>query len=89
MVTVFPSHRKRSRKKPAALALKEKTVAVALDLESSGEFASVEKMLATTDANKFSPYLQTSAAELGGKRGGSEWRSGGGGGGLRNTQEPN
>ncbi|XP_018621174.1 ras-responsive element-binding protein 1 [Scleropages formosus] len=28
-----------------------------IDLESSGEFASVEKMLATTAANKFSPYL--------------------------------
>lgn len=50
--------------------MKEKSVG--LDLESSGEFASVEKMLATTDANKFSPYLQTSAAELGGPRGGSE-----------------
>ncbi|KAG5851079.1 hypothetical protein ANANG_G00089210 [Anguilla anguilla] len=33
-----------------------------LDLESSGEFASVEKMLATTDANKFSPYLQPGPA---------------------------
>uniref|UniRef100_A0A8C5M5X7 Ras-responsive element-binding protein 1 n=1 Tax=Leptobrachium leishanense TaxID=445787 RepID=A0A8C5M5X7_9ANUR len=31
----------------------------ALDLESSGEFASIEKMLATTDTNKFSPYLQS------------------------------
>ncbi|XP_018418064.1 PREDICTED: ras-responsive element-binding protein 1 isoform X1 [Nanorana parkeri] len=30
-----------------------------IDLESSGEFASVEKMLATTDTNKFSPYLQS------------------------------
>ncbi|XP_078395685.1 ras-responsive element-binding protein 1 [Cetorhinus maximus] len=28
-----------------------------LDPESSGEFASVEKMLATTDTNKFSPFL--------------------------------
>nr|XP_033790644.1 ras-responsive element-binding protein 1 isoform X2 [Geotrypetes seraphini] len=28
------------------------------DLESSGEFASIEKMLATTDTNKFSPFLQ-------------------------------
>lgn len=65
-------HRKRPRKKPTALTLKEKTLG--LDLESSGEFASVEKMLATTDANKFSPYLQTGAAELGAKRGGSEWR---------------
>lgn len=47
--------------------MKEK--AVAIDLESSGEFASVEKMLATTDANKFSTYLQSGAAELGGRRG--------------------
>lgn len=40
-----------------------------IDLESSGEFASVEKMLATTDANKFSNYLQTGAADPGAKRG--------------------
>jgi len=44
-------------------------VSSGIDLESSGEFASVEKMLATTDANKFSTYLQTGAAELSGKRG--------------------
>lgn len=43
--------------------------AAGIDLESSGEFASVEKMLATTDANKFSPFLQTGAAELVAKRG--------------------
>ncbi|XP_048404252.1 ras-responsive element-binding protein 1 isoform X3 [Stegostoma tigrinum] len=30
-----------------------------IDPESSGEFASVEKMLATTDTNKFSPFLQS------------------------------
>ncbi|CAM5091471.1 unnamed protein product [Eretmochelys imbricata] len=30
-----------------------------VDLESSGEFASIEKMLATTDTNKFSPFLQS------------------------------
>ncbi|XP_040921551.1 ras-responsive element-binding protein 1 isoform X2 [Toxotes jaculatrix] len=66
------SSRKRSRKKPAALAVKEKTVVSGggIDLESSGEFASVEKMLATTDTNKFSTYLQTGAADLGGKRDG-------------------
>lgn len=64
---LFSKYRKRSRKKSAALVAKEK--AVGIDLESSGEFASVEKMLATTDANKFSPYLQTGAAELGAKRG--------------------
>lgn len=43
--------------------------AAGIDLESSGEFASVEKMLATTDANKFSPFLQTGAAEPAAKRG--------------------
>lgn len=68
------SNRKRSRKKTAALAVKEKAVVSGgggggIDLESSGEFASVEKMLATTDANKFSTYLQTGAADLGAKRG--------------------
>lgn len=67
------SNRKRSRKKAAALAAKEKAAASGgIDLESSGEFASVEKMLATTDANKFSTYLQTGAADLGVKRG--NWR---------------
>ncbi|XP_023368047.1 ras-responsive element-binding protein 1 [Otolemur garnettii] len=33
-----------------------------VDLDSSGEFASIEKMLATTDTNKFSPFLQTPAS---------------------------
>ncbi|XP_051241674.1 ras-responsive element-binding protein 1 isoform X2 [Dicentrarchus labrax] len=86
--------RKRTRKKPAALAVKEKATVSSsssssssgggggIDLESSGEFASVEKMLATTDANKFSTYLQTGAADLGGKRdadraGGGEEKEGG------------
>ncbi|XP_051796341.1 ras-responsive element-binding protein 1 isoform X2 [Acanthochromis polyacanthus] len=82
------SSRRRSRKKPAALALKEKVVSGGIDLESSGEFASVEKMLATTDANKFSTYLQTGAAELGTKREGD----GGGGeekeGGVREEVKP-
>ncbi|XP_061447428.1 ras-responsive element-binding protein 1 isoform X2 [Rhineura floridana] len=32
-----------------------------VDLESSGEFASIEKMLATTDTNKFSTFLQSTA----------------------------
>ncbi|XP_072535454.1 ras-responsive element-binding protein 1 isoform X2 [Salminus brasiliensis] len=35
-----------------------------IDLESSGEFASVEKMLATTNANKFSTYLQSNTIEV-------------------------
>lgn len=47
-----------------------------IDLESSGEFASVEKMLATTDTNKFSTYLQTGAADMGGKRGMKQEQSG-------------
>lgn len=73
------SDRKRTRKKPSGLALKEKAaVSGGIDLESSGEFASVEKMLATTDANKFSTYLQTGAADLGAKRGNGTdtWRTG-------------
>ncbi|KAG8442424.1 hypothetical protein GDO86_011273 [Hymenochirus boettgeri] len=49
--------KKRGRKKGTKNKPK---IALGLDLESSGEFASIEKMLATTDANKFSPYLQTS-----------------------------
>uniref|UniRef100_A0A8C6NQV5 Ras-responsive element-binding protein 1 n=1 Tax=Nothobranchius furzeri TaxID=105023 RepID=A0A8C6NQV5_NOTFU len=61
------SSRRRSRKKPAALVAKEKLLSSNIDLESSGEFASVEKMLATTDTNKFSTYLQTST-ELVAKR---------------------
>ncbi|XP_063779172.1 ras-responsive element-binding protein 1 isoform X3 [Pseudophryne corroboree] len=48
--------KKRGRKK--GTKNKPKTTA-GVDLESSGEFASVEKMLATTDTNKFSPYLQS------------------------------
>ncbi|CAJ1081526.1 ras-responsive element-binding protein 1 isoform X6 [Xyrichtys novacula] len=73
------SNRKRTRKKPLSLAVKEKASVSGggIDLESSGEFASVEKMLATTDANKFSTYLQTGAGDMGAKRdldraGGSE-----------------
>ncbi|XP_060920092.1 ras-responsive element-binding protein 1 isoform X2 [Labrus mixtus] len=68
--TTEGSSRKRSRKKLAALSVKEKAAVSSggIDLESSGEFASVEKMLATTDANKFSTYLQTGAADLGAKR---------------------
>ncbi|NXI46779.1 RREB1 protein, partial [Galbula dea] len=45
-----------------------------VDLESSGEFASIEKMLATTDTNKFSPFLQSTDnfKEEGGRNGASE-----------------
>ncbi|XP_075069125.1 ras-responsive element-binding protein 1 isoform X2 [Mixophyes fleayi] len=48
--------KKRGRKKGTKNKPK---ITVGVDLESSGEFASVEKMLATTDTNKFSPYLQS------------------------------
>ncbi|XP_041423652.1 ras-responsive element-binding protein 1 isoform X3 [Xenopus laevis] len=48
--------KKRGRKKGTKKKLK---TAPSLDLESSGEFASIEKMLATTDTNKFSPFLQS------------------------------
>lgn len=34
-----------------------------VDLDSSGEFASIEKMLATTDTNKFSPFLQSAEGD--------------------------
>ncbi|KAK7881131.1 hypothetical protein WMY93_029540 [Mugilogobius chulae] len=53
--------RKRPRKKPAP---RGPATPATLDLESSGEFASVEKMLATTDANKFSPYLQSAQSHV-------------------------
>ncbi|XP_053100240.1 ras-responsive element-binding protein 1 isoform X2 [Hemicordylus capensis] len=52
------SARKRGRKK----GMKNKARASSsVDLESSGEFASIEKMLATTDTNKFSTFLQSTA----------------------------
>ncbi|KAJ6664452.1 hypothetical protein lerEdw1_007109 [Lerista edwardsae] len=52
------SAKKRGRKK----GLKSKPKASgSVDLESSGEFASIEKMLATTDTNKFSTFLQSTA----------------------------
>uniref|UniRef100_A0A8C5L4C2 Ras-responsive element-binding protein 1 n=1 Tax=Jaculus jaculus TaxID=51337 RepID=A0A8C5L4C2_JACJA len=38
-----------------------------VDLDSSGEFASIEKMLATTDTNKFSPFLQTAESDAQGE----------------------
>ncbi|XP_074400092.1 ras-responsive element-binding protein 1 isoform X3 [Zonotrichia albicollis] len=48
--------KKRGRKK--GTKNKPKLIS-SVDLESSGEFASIEKMLATTDTNKFSPFLQS------------------------------
>ncbi|XP_026869070.2 ras-responsive element-binding protein 1 isoform X1 [Electrophorus electricus] len=65
--------KKRCKKRSTINTTREKPALnssdTSIDLESSGEFASVEKMLATTDANKFSTYLQTSAIELGRKEG--------------------
>ncbi|XP_006888826.1 PREDICTED: ras-responsive element-binding protein 1 [Elephantulus edwardii] len=49
--------RKRGRKKGVRSRAKNSSGGV--DLDSSGEFASIEKMLATTDTNKFSPFLQS------------------------------
>ncbi|XP_007466471.1 PREDICTED: ras-responsive element-binding protein 1 [Lipotes vexillifer] len=48
--------KKRGRKKGARSRLR---TSGGVDLDSSGEFASIEKMLATTDTNKFSPFLQS------------------------------
>ncbi|KAG5286847.1 hypothetical protein AALO_G00019430 [Alosa alosa] len=62
---VTGSSKKKGKKQPAAEEMDDSGfgMAVGLDLESSGEFPSVEKMLATTDANKFSPYLRPSPVE--------------------------
>lgn len=49
--------KKRGRKR--GLRSRPRTSSGGVDLDSSGEFASIEKMLATTDTNKFSPFLQT------------------------------
>ncbi|XP_041103824.1 ras-responsive element-binding protein 1-like isoform X2 [Polyodon spathula] len=49
---------KKRGKKRATRNKPKATSTNVVDLESSGEFASIEKMLATTDTNKFSPYLQ-------------------------------
>ncbi|XP_034981391.2 ras-responsive element-binding protein 1 isoform X1 [Zootoca vivipara] len=54
--TTSGSVKKRGRKKGAKNKLKASS---SVDLESSGEFASIEKMLATTDTNKFSTFLQS------------------------------
>ncbi|XP_060100174.1 ras-responsive element-binding protein 1 [Heteronotia binoei] len=50
------SLKKRGRKKGTKNKAKASS---GVDLESSGEFASIEKMLATTDTNKFSTFLQS------------------------------
>uniref|UniRef100_A0A452QGP1 Ras-responsive element-binding protein 1 n=1 Tax=Ursus americanus TaxID=9643 RepID=A0A452QGP1_URSAM len=49
--------KKRGRKK--GMRSRPRSSSGGVDLDSSGEFASIEKMLATTDTNKFSPFLQT------------------------------
>ncbi|KAF7708934.1 ras-responsive element-binding protein 1 isoform X1 [Silurus meridionalis] len=60
--------KRRSNKKQAIIKAREKpamnSTDPSVDLESSGEFASVEKMLATSNANKFSTYLKTNIMEL-------------------------
>ncbi|XP_055964471.1 LOW QUALITY PROTEIN: ras-responsive element-binding protein 1 [Sorex fumeus] len=49
--------KKRGRKR--ALRSRPRAPSGGLDLDSSGEFASVEKMLATTDSHRFTPFLQS------------------------------
>ncbi|XP_053090042.1 ras-responsive element-binding protein 1 isoform X2 [Pangasianodon hypophthalmus] len=65
--------KRRSNKRQAINTAKEKPAMNStdpnIDLESSGEFASVEKMLATSNANKFSTYLKTNIMELERKEG--------------------
>ncbi|XP_056338793.1 ras-responsive element-binding protein 1 [Oenanthe melanoleuca] len=63
--------KKRGRKKGTKNKPK---LSSSVDLESSGEFASIEKMLATTDTNKFSPFLQSTDnfKEESGRNGASE-----------------
>ncbi|NWH95240.1 RREB1 protein, partial [Aegithalos caudatus] len=63
--------KKRGRKKGTKNKPKLRS---SVDLESSGEFASIEKMLATTDTNKFSPFLQSTDnfKEESGRNGASE-----------------
>ncbi|XP_072459850.1 ras-responsive element-binding protein 1 isoform X2 [Notamacropus eugenii] len=54
--------KKRGRKR--GTKNRPKTSSGSVDLESSGEFASIEKMLATTDTNKFSPFLQSAEDDV-------------------------
>ncbi|XP_036603965.1 ras-responsive element-binding protein 1 isoform X2 [Trichosurus vulpecula] len=54
--------KKRGRKR--GTKNRPKTNSGSVDLESSGEFASIEKMLATTDTNKFSPFLQSAEDDV-------------------------
>ncbi|XP_074254517.1 ras-responsive element-binding protein 1 isoform X2 [Saimiri boliviensis] len=54
--------KKRGRKRGARSRPRANSGGV--DLDSSGEFASIEKMLATTDTNKFSPFLQTAEDDI-------------------------
>lgn len=60
--------KRKSNKRQAINPAKEKptmnSTDPSIDLESSGEFASVEKMLATSNANKFSTYLKNNIMEL-------------------------
>ncbi|KAM9233988.1 ras-responsive element-binding protein 1 isoform 3-T3 [Dugong dugon] len=54
--------KRRGRKKGARS--RPKVGGGGMDLDSSGEFASIEKMLATTDTNKFSPFLQSAEDDV-------------------------
>ncbi|XP_073939055.1 ras-responsive element-binding protein 1 isoform X3 [Castor canadensis] len=56
------SSKKRGRKR--GMRSRPRASSGGVDLDSSGEFASIEKMLATTDTNKFSPFLQTAEDDV-------------------------
>ncbi|XP_030629121.1 ras-responsive element-binding protein 1 [Chanos chanos] len=64
-VSLIENSKRRAKKRSAHEEMCDPGLATdnCIDLESSGEFPSVEKMLATTDTNKFSPYLRTSQVE--------------------------
>ncbi|XP_062376957.1 ras-responsive element-binding protein 1 isoform X2 [Sardina pilchardus] len=61
--------RKRPVKSMKGADINKGSTGSSIDLESGGEFASIEKMLATTNTNKFSPYLQSDDLEVGQKEG--------------------
>ncbi|XP_043575439.1 ras-responsive element-binding protein 1 isoform X2 [Chiloscyllium plagiosum] len=58
-----PGKRKGRRRSLKFKKIRPSVSSSGVDPESSGEFASVEKMLATTDTNKFSPFLQSTSVK--------------------------
>ncbi|XP_067910551.1 ras-responsive element-binding protein 1 isoform X5 [Heterodontus francisci] len=62
MSTAWPGKRK-GRRRGIKYKKIRPNISGSVDPESSGEFASVERMLATTDTNKFSPFLQSASVK--------------------------